>query len=394
MGNQSGTSKFTAGRLYILSGLLLLAIVAALAWQTSGPGEPVYEGKPISHWLAGHVASSAANPRFGSPGWKKADEILRRAGTNAIPTMLKMIRAKDPPGPALKVMEFFRRRNWLFKSYRNASTRNEEARYAFEVLGPSAAAAVPKLIKIYEQNISPSSKRCVASALGTIGKAAQPAIPVLLNDFTNADRQVRFDAVSAVLHIGGDPKILIPALQSMLKDPMHEIRANAAVALDINFAGRARSTVPDLLWAIDDLDRSGDAVQKGMVEDSLWGIAPEADPKRLVVGDAEPIRANGVTTEALDVQFNAERRTLLPAGKRLPCAAQFWTAPTGPLTLYRISVGNTKEEHWLGDYEVVGIKPPPNEGNVSLLIVVTDKNILLCARENDRHEFMEIRRIK
>ncbi len=31
--------------------------------------------------------------------------------------------------------------------------RNEEARYAFEVLGPSAAAVVPELIEIYERNV-------------------------------------------------------------------------------------------------------------------------------------------------------------------------------------------------------------------------------------------------
>lgn len=109
-----------------------------------------------------------------------------------------------------------------------------------------------------EQNISPASKRCVADALGFIGKAAQPALPVLLKDFTHPDRQARFDAVTAVLHIVGDPKILIPALESLLKDPMHEIRGNAAVSLDMNFGARARPAVPALLEARDDRRRRRD----------------------------------------------------------------------------------------------------------------------------------------
>jgi hypothetical protein len=105
--------------------------------------------------------------------------------------------------------------------------------------------------------------------------------------------------------------------------------------------------------------------------------------------------AGGLTTEALVVQFKGERRTLLPAGKRIPCAAHFWTAPIGTLTLYRTAARDTNDAHWLGDYEVLGMKPPPAEANVSLLVVVTDKDILLCARANeDRPEFLEIRRVK
>jgi hypothetical protein len=174
--------------------------------------------------LQGHVASSAADPPYGSPGWQKADQALRHIGTNGIPTLLKLIQAKDPPAIALKGLEWARSRRLLFTSYRYASTRNEEARHAFEVLGASAASAVPELIKIYQRNVSPASKRCTASALGSIGHAAQPALPVLLKDFADPDRQVRFDAVTAVIFIGGDPKVLIPALVPMLKDPMLEVR--------------------------------------------------------------------------------------------------------------------------------------------------------------------------
>src|SRR5438270_4685359 len=73
---QPGASKLSAKRVYVRGVLLLVAIVILLAWQTRGPTDPVYDGKPLSHWLKGHTASSSASPPYGSPGWKKADEIL------------------------------------------------------------------------------------------------------------------------------------------------------------------------------------------------------------------------------------------------------------------------------------------------------------------------------
>jgi len=340
------------------------------------------------------VASSGADPPYGSPGWQKKDEALRRIGTNAIPTLLKMIRAKDLPPAVLKVLELARSRRLLSTRYRYASTRNEEAQYAFKVLGPSAASAVPALIKIYERDVSPSSKRCAASALGSIGRSAQAALPVLSKDFTHTDGQVRFDAVTAVLFIGGDPKILVPALQSLLKDPMHEIRGNAAVALG-NLEERARVAVPALLETMEDLARSGDNTQKGLVEYALWHIAPETVGKPLVVEEATPMLADGATTETLDVLSNGERRTFLPPGRPAPCVAQFWSRqPRGSLTLYRSAGPTTNAEHCLGEYEVVGIPPPPASVNVSLLCVIANRQIILCARDNNRPGFLEVRRVK
>jgi HEAT repeats len=215
-----------------------------------------------------------------------------------------------------------------------------------------------------------------------------------LKDFTHTNRQVRFDAVTAVLFIGGDPKALVPALQSLLKDPMYEIRGNAAVALG-NFGGRARAAVPALLGAMEDLARSGDDTQKGLVEYALWHIAPETVGKPLVVEETTPMLAKGATTEALDVLFNGERRTILPPGRPVPCVVQFWNQePRGSLTLYRSASRPTKAEHCLGEYEVVGIPSPPASVNVSLLCVIANRQIILCARDNNRPGFLEVRRVK
>ena len=67
-------------RLLIAAVLLLAGLVGLIAWQASGPREPLFEGRRLTSWLDHHVASSGANPPYGSPGWKKADEALRRIG--------------------------------------------------------------------------------------------------------------------------------------------------------------------------------------------------------------------------------------------------------------------------------------------------------------------------
>ena len=83
-------------------GLLLLVAIGGVAlWLRCGPVEPVYEGKSLSQWLENHTASSAANPPYGSPGWHKANDALRAIGSNSVPTLLKMISAKNPP-PSLR----------------------------------------------------------------------------------------------------------------------------------------------------------------------------------------------------------------------------------------------------------------------------------------------------
>src|SRR5205823_2572207 len=141
---------------------------------------------------------------FNSPGWDKAEKALRHIGTNGIPTLLRMIRAKDPAPPVLKVLTTAGRYRWTRINYRPAFQRNEEAEYAFRVLGTNAVSAVPGLIKIYEENVSLSSQMCAALALAHIGRGAQAAVPVLLKRFNDTNADVRFYAVSAIMDIGGD----------------------------------------------------------------------------------------------------------------------------------------------------------------------------------------------
>jgi hypothetical protein len=272
-------------------------------------------------------------------------------------------------------------------------SRNEEAEYAFQVLGTNAVSAVPGLIRIYEENATPSSQRCAALALGHIGKGAQAALPVLLRDFAHTNADVRFYAVSAVMYIGGDPALLLPPLMSALRDSSVNVRWNALVALEM-FGARARPAVPEILKMLTDKGMVGSSSITQQVETALWRIAPEKVGKPLVVEEATPMITNGATTEALKLVFYGKRETLIKPGTRVPAVAQYWNSDPRPrLSLYRGSSSAEGAEHFLGDFEVLEIPESDTNPNVSTLCVVADGQIYLCARDNHRDIFLEIRRV-
>ncbi len=380
-------------RLGIVFGVLLALVLGLLVWRASGPREPVFEGRTLTSWLDHHVASSDARPPYNSPGWKKADEALRAIGTDGIPTLLQMIRAKDPPRMVLEMLATARRHGLTHRDYRYAEPRQREAEYAFRVLGTNAASAVPELIRIYRANISPSSQMYAALSLGNIGRVAQAALPTLIENFTHTNKEVRFYAVSAVMSIGGQPDVVIPALTGALKDPNVHVRWNALSGLS-RFGGRARPAVPEILNMLDDPGMVGNDSITQQVQTALWRIAPEKVGRPLVVEDATPMIGNGVTIEALKVTFYGKRQTLIPPGKPVPAVAQFWSSDPRPrLTLYRGASGSEDEDHFLGQFEVLGL-PPSDNLNVSTLCVIANGQIILCARDNHQDRCLEIRRVE
>ncbi len=375
--------------------VLLASILGVLAWYAyASAREPVLEGRALSSWLDHHVASTAANPPYNSPGWKKADEALRQVGTNAIPTLLKMVRAKEKPHFFIKLFETARRRGWTQKNYRYASALHEEAEYAFRMLGTNGSGAVPELIRIYEQNISPASQRCAALSLADIGPPAQIAVPVFIRDFTHTNSEVRFYAVSAVYYIGGEPKVIIPAMVNALKDTNINVRWNALLALS-NFGSRARSVVPEIVKMLSDDGKVGDSPIREQVETALWRIAPEKIGRPIVVETPTPIITNGVTAAALKLTFDGERKILIAPGKPIPVVAQYWSSDPRPyLTLYRGGTNSFGEKDaLLGKFEMMDLPSSPDL-NISTLCIIADGQIILNARDNTRQRFLEIRRIE
>src|SRR5687768_4099672 len=107
--------------------LLLMAILGGVMWVlfASVTREPVYEGKTLSEWLENQGIDYE---RLGGyhEGWPAAKKAIEQIGTNGIPTLLRMLTAKDPPAPLRKLRSWAEK--WrMIKPHRLALRRNGEA---------------------------------------------------------------------------------------------------------------------------------------------------------------------------------------------------------------------------------------------------------------------------
>jgi HEAT repeat protein len=135
-----------------------------------------------------------------SPGYYESDEAVIQIGTNAIPTLLRLLRARDS---ALKVkaIQLLQYQHVIAVEHIPARLWNEVAVWGFSALGTNAQRAVPALIEIAKGDISSSSRKCAIACLDSTGPAAKEAVPYLLQWATNADYEVRTYAKSALLKI-------------------------------------------------------------------------------------------------------------------------------------------------------------------------------------------------
>jgi HEAT repeat protein len=223
------------------------ALMAGAAWQVLRPREPVFEGKPLSFWLQGY------DPIRGTePGNQKADEVVSKVGTNAIPTLLRMLSAGDPPF-ILKLKALVHRQHFITFRRRTPANQHFQAVKAFQRLGPGAKTAVPALIEIYEQNLSAASQIETAHALGSIGPQAKEAVPTLLCGMTNIDANVRRETAFVLMQIHAEPALVLPVLANSLHDPSFSVRMAALLTIG-TFGADAKSVAPSMVQLLNDPD--------------------------------------------------------------------------------------------------------------------------------------------
>ncbi len=248
---------------------LITIMVGGLAiFYLLPPGEPVYNGKRLSVWLEGYdlPASVGLNEQAGR---HNADEAVRNCGTNAIPTLLRMLRAKDSPF-LIKLIALGRKQSFIKIKYTPAYIKNEEAANGFRALAASASSAVPELIAIYKQRISERSLFNTAEAFESIGPAAIHAVPLLLQDATNTDEGICLCAIAALGGIHGEPELVVPILVKSLGDPRTNVR-NMTASWIPHFGAHAMPAVPMLIKLLNDQDAN--------VRDTATNALKRIDPK-------------------------------------------------------------------------------------------------------------------
>ncbi len=248
----------------ILVAALILAALGGIVWILclEGKPEPVYQGKRLSTlmeapclWSAGYAGTNATT-------WDNdlslADEAIRHLGTNAIPTLLRMVRARDST-IKVKLLELAAKLPLVKFRHIPAPMINEYGGRGFELLGPLAKEAVPELIQIYNANRSPASRYAAIMALGAIGPASKEAVPALLiaasntRAFKTPELENRLEAISALGRIHAAPDLVVPTLIRLLNDRDAKIRTAAILSLS-QYGADAKSAIPKLSELSNDQD--------------------------------------------------------------------------------------------------------------------------------------------
>lgn len=180
-------------RVNIALAVLVVALVGVVVWRVWPPSEPVYKGRTLTTWLSadpGEVweilmtGPYVSFPQKNYPISREARVAVEEAGTNAIPTLLRLLRRRDSPLKS-KLMSLLQRQNVVRIDYVPAAVWNHRAASAFRSLEFRAEDAVPALIRIMNGD-DPLESRCAAiEALNWIGPSAQGAVPALLRWATN-----------------------------------------------------------------------------------------------------------------------------------------------------------------------------------------------------------------
>jgi hypothetical protein len=240
---------------------LVVLLAGVIVWQVlrNHEHEPIYQGKGLHVWLREYHLGLGTGDEERVRARNLAEAAVREIGTNAIPTLLKMLGKKDSSGVS-KLVDLWNRRLYSFPHwmrypgwYRNqAANLNEDAELGFEILGADAHEAVPALISLYEQNISPHSQAATSRALNAIGPAAQRmAIPSFLRAAASTNAPMREVAVWALYGVHTEPRLVVPALVNALSDTNFLIRLVAARALG-DFGTNAQEAVPALVTLLSD----------------------------------------------------------------------------------------------------------------------------------------------
>jgi HEAT repeat protein len=235
-------------------------VVAILLMMGPDVPDPQHQNKPLSAWLK-DLRSGRSETQA------RAEEAITNIGTNALPMLLRELRAQDPLGWQVWYRILSR------KAFTVAADRIVSADRALRILGPKAEGALPALLETAGDprcgdhrpraalvaigpaavkpmisaltNSNARIRSCAALVLTGLGPSAREAAPALLRSLGDPDGRVRAHAAGALSRIGAEPEVAVSALIERLSDSDLYVRLCATMALG-EFGERAGLAVPAL----------------------------------------------------------------------------------------------------------------------------------------------------
>ena len=137
-------------RFHVPLALGLVAVLGLVIWLALPQREPLYQGKPLSFWLRGF---NLADNQPGKPSFDESVEAVRATRTNALPVLLRMLRARDSD---LKhgLIRLAQKQRIIRIEYVAADTQRWAARQGLVSLGLYTRSAIPELAEISREEAS------------------------------------------------------------------------------------------------------------------------------------------------------------------------------------------------------------------------------------------------
>ena len=239
-----------------------LFIAFALGKKSSGPS---YQGKPLTEWLTDR-RWTPGGPMVLSDASTRA---VRATGTNALPLLMKTLRASDSQ-LKLRLAMRVQRYRFLYNLIPLNGPRQEAAALGLRALGPIAKPAFPELV---EMILSSDQSGYAVSVL--MEAADSDTIAALTNGLANPDYRVRQRVVHVLSAVRQAPEVSLPVLVQALKDPVPAVKMQAVQSLSA-FGAAAQAVAP----LLNELSRDPDPAISIVATQALRNIAISTTSKQ------------------------------------------------------------------------------------------------------------------
>lgn len=254
----------------VLLGLLFAFVVVGFSitiLRNSLRKEPEYNGKTISQWSEQWQSNRFVIHSGGQAAKAAAEEAeisLRQIGTNGIPFLLDLLRARE--APVIAKIRGLVPRAWHVRLRLNASENramrlNALGSFGLAALGTNAALAISSLIEVVETpTLGPDSVYRAVWTIKFLGPAAEPAIPSLIKCLGSSyNSSVRGEAVTTLGFINRRSEIVVPAIIEFLDWRTREGNGNAESINAIESLSRlgtnAAAAAPAVVARLNDPDQ-------------------------------------------------------------------------------------------------------------------------------------------
>lgn len=232
---------------YIALAVLLVAVLAVVIWEGLREREPVYQGKPLSTWVQQGTEPQREDESLEqvSQRWAALTNVVRSLGPNALPCAVRWL--KENSHASL----YDRIQSWVEETTRGRirlpgqTDGSPDGLIIIQILGPVAQPVIPDLAGLLLDEhtcgwaamclaaIGPASLPALSNAvavgssriryqainaLGELGLAARPTIPLLSQD-SRTNQPEAIPALRALVEIDSSALNLLPFFNERLTDP-------------------------------------------------------------------------------------------------------------------------------------------------------------------------------